>query len=226
MVFGSARYLVMAAPFLALAAAGTHHPPWAVPSAILLASLLPMAGLVTARTDTQAELEFAQEVAAAIPDGATLIVSTLPEGDEQLKPEAPLIAALSMAGREARWMSAAKAAETGFDLVVSQQTQSSPVYLYEGFYRDEAALERLYEGFYRDEAAPERLGEGLYRDEAALERLGGIAGGGTGGGSRGHSLFEAVLERTVVAAPDVAWYRIRTEGEAVVLHLSRVGSPP
>jgi len=161
-VFGSARYLVMAVPWMALgatalsggagsgirAAAGRG---WAVPAVVLL-SMLPQVPLVTVETDTQIELAFARQAADRVPDRALVLIPALPPDDRQISPEAPLVTALSLAGRTASWMPLAEAADR---IQRRDGLGVAEVFIYTGFYRDDDALARVVRG-HRVEVVLER----------------------------------------------------------------------
>ena len=139
--FGSARYLVMAEPWLAVCCALVmvlllrRRQKWAgaVFALLTLCTILQF-GLITKETNMQKEFDFMVEAADRIPENALVVLPSADEKDQEFAPENGMLAVLSMSGRDVSWKRLEEVAEGAGPEVF---------YLFKGFYAPDVQLDAL-----------------------------------------------------------------------------------
>lgn len=178
-LFGSARYLVMAEPWLAVCAAlvmalllrkGWR---WAgIAFATLVLFTLPAMSLITEDSNMQKEFDFMVEAVDEIPQNALLVLPSSDENNQEFAPENGMLAVLSMSGKDASWKRVSE---------VLEEPAPDVFYLFRGFYAPKdpndalatrcdlaPVLQRTVESspdvaWYADVPAREEVKLGLYR---------------------------------------------------------------
>ncbi len=110
LALGSARYLVMAEPWLAVCSAilfaglssrGRH---WAgVVVGLFVLLTVPSFGLITEESNMQKEFYFMVDAAGELPEHALVVLPSAEENNQEFAPENGMLAVLSMGGKDVSW---------------------------------------------------------------------------------------------------------------------------
>lgn len=147
-VFGSARYFVILTPWLILGWARVIRwglDRWGLRSGCALAAALvlfslPQTSLLWVESNTQMEFDFTRQVASKLAANDVIILASAPAHDQQFTPEAGMLAAVALEGKEATWMPLRQFAPTAAQACSGEGPRRIVVDL---FYRHGEALEVL-----------------------------------------------------------------------------------